>query len=244
LNVLDEKRRAVRSLLSPTDPGDALASYYTLWHDLRRTQLALHRNSAGQVDGFLTISQTGADLFRLLVTLRAPDRNTVGELVREALAPNRPYRVIVPVSLASAVRQHLEVDQATTNHIHRLDPSRFQPVVNVLVQRVGGIDGSVNTGKALRFQIESQGEVVAMSGTNWRSPAFAEVFVYVHPRGRGRGWGRSVVSACTGALLEERLQPLYSVNKGNEASIRIAEGLGYVDTGRREFAGDCRLVNR
>jgi ribosomal protein S18 acetylase RimI-like enzyme len=248
LNLLNEKRRAVRRLLSPSDVGDALASYYTLWHDPRRTQLTLHRNRAGQVDGFLTVAQTGADLFRPVVTLRAPDRNTVGELVREALAPNRPYRVIVPVSLASAIRQHLEVDQATTNRIYRLDPSRFQPVVNVLVQRVGALGistGSLqdreNTGEALRFQIESQGEVVAMSGTNWRSPAFAEVFVCVHPRGRGRGWGRSVVSACTAALLEERVQPLYSVEKGNEASIRIAEGLGYADTGRREFVGEGRL---
>jgi predicted GNAT family acetyltransferase len=82
---------------------------------------------------------------------------------------------------------------------------------------------------------------MAMSGTNWRSPAFAEVFVYVPPRGRGRGWGRSVVSACTAALLEERLRPLYTVEEGNEASAHIAQGLGYVDTGQREFVGEGRL---
>lgn len=82
---------------------------------------------------------------------------------------------------------------------------------------------------------------MAMSGTNWRSPNFAEVFVYVHPRGRGRGWGRSVVSACTSALLEERLRPVYIVDEENEASIHIAEGLGYVDTGIREVSGEGRL---
>jgi predicted GNAT family acetyltransferase len=77
-----------------------------------------------------------------------------------------------------------------------------------------------------------------MAGTNWRSPAFAEIFVYVHPRGRGRGWGRSVVSACTAALLADRIRPLYLVEPDNDASLRIATGLGYVDTGHRLFVGE------
>jgi GNAT superfamily N-acetyltransferase len=235
LAKLNEKRRAIRPLLSPSDAADALTSYYALWHDPRRTQLTLHYDERQRVDGFVTVSQTGADLFRPLVTLRAPDRNTVAELLGAALTANRPYRVIVPVTLASAARQHLEITRSTMNRIYRLDSSLFQPIVNVLVQRVGDPGGSP------RFQIESQGQVVAMSGTNWRSPAFAEVFVYVHPRGRGRGWGKSVVSACTAALLEERLRPLYMVEKENEASIHIAEGLGYVDTGLREFAGEGQL---
>jgi predicted GNAT family acetyltransferase len=108
-------------------------------------------------------------------------------------------------------------------------------VVNVLVRRASSADGSE------RFQIESQGQLVAMAGTNWKSPKFAEVFVYVHPKGRGRGWGRSVVSACTTYLLEERLRPLYMVREGNQASVGLAEGLGYVDTGARELSGECQL---
>ena len=236
LSELNEKRRAIRHLLSPNDPADALTSYYALWHDPRRTQLTLHYDADGQVNGFLALSQTGADLFRPLVTLRAPDRSGVGSLAHAALSTNRPYLIAVPLTLASAVRQHFEITHATMNRVYRPDPTRFQPIVTVRVQRVTGADG------APRFQIESQGQVMAMSGTNWRSPTFAEVFVYVHPRGRGRGWGKSVVSSCTAALQEERLRPLYMVEKGNEASIRIAEGLGYVDTGAREFAGEGRLA--
>jgi GNAT superfamily N-acetyltransferase len=235
LNELQEKRRAIRPLLSPTAPADALTSYYALWHDPRRTQLILHHDAAGRVDGFVAVCQTGADLFRPLVTLHAPDEPVAGYLLREALTSNRPYQVIVPVTLASAVREYMEILSSTLNRIYLLDPARFQPVINVLVQRVAGAEGSP------RFQIESQGQVVAMSGTNWRSPTFAEVFVYVHPRGRGRGWGKSVVSACTNALLEERVRPLYLVEERNEASISIAEGLGYVDTGFRQFVGEGRL---
>lgn len=185
--------------------------------------------------GFVAVCQTGIDLFRPLVVLRAPNESAVGDLLRAALAPNRPYQIIIPVTLAPAVRAHLEISRSTQTRIYRLDPSHFQPVINVLVQHVTSPEG------APRFQIESQGKTVAMSGTNWRSPTFAEIFVYVHPQGRGRGWGRSVVSACTAALLEERLRPLLIVEEGNKASIHIAEALGYVDTGLREFVAEGLL---
>jgi RimJ/RimL family protein N-acetyltransferase len=235
LNELNEKRRLIRPLLSPGDPADALASYYSLWHDPRRTRLTLGRDAGGKVDGFLVVAQTGADLFRPLVTLRAPGDDALASLLAGALAPNRPYQVIVPVRLASAVRDHLRIEKSTLTRLYALDPSRFEPVINVLVQRVTGAEG------AARFQIESQGQVMAMAGINWRSPAFAEIFVYVHPRGRGRGWGRSVVSACTAALLEERVRPLYAVDDDNEASQNIAEALGYADTGHRDLVAEAQL---
>lgn len=235
LSELNEKRRAIRPLLLPDDPADALASYYGLWHDPRRTKLTLHHSAKGNVDGFIVVCQTGADLFRPLVTLRAPDEESGTNLIQHALAPNRPYQFIVPATMTPTVTACVELSRSRMLYIYRLDPGGFQPIVNVLVQRVTGADG------APRFQIESQDQVVAMSGTNWRSPTFAEVFVYVHPKGRGRGWGKSVVSACTAHLLEEGLRPLYVVEEGNQASIQIAESLGYVDTGRREFSAEGQI---
>jgi GNAT superfamily N-acetyltransferase len=232
LNELNEKRRALRPLLSPGDPADALASYYGLWHDPRRTQLTLHYDEGHRIDGFLVVAQTGADLFRPLVTFHATSQEVGRSLLRSALQANRPYHVIVPVTLAAAVREEMEVTRSSLAHIYRLDPGRFQPVINVLVQRADAPDSMP------RFQIESQGQMMALAGVNWRSPTFAEIFVYVHPRGRGRGWGKSVVSACTAALLEDRVRPLYTVEEGNEASAHIAEGLGYVDTGLRQFVGE------
>ena len=64
LKEVNEKRRAIRHLLSPTDPADALGSYYALWHDPRRTRLTLHYSASEHADGFLAVCQTGADLFR------------------------------------------------------------------------------------------------------------------------------------------------------------------------------------
>lgn len=233
---LDELRRSIRHLLSPSDPADALASYYALWHDHRRSQLSVHRDNQGRVDGYVAVSQTGADLFRPLVTFRTPNDGAVAGMLSAALTANRPYHVVAPLTSASAVRDALELSEASVEHVYSLNPSRFQPVINVLVQSVTGADGST------RYQIESRGTLAAMAGTNWRSPSFAEVFVYVHPSGRGRGWGKSVVSACTAALLAERLRPLYVVEEDNQASVRIAESLGYIDKGARQLAAEGRLV--
>jgi hypothetical protein len=232
---LEDKRRALRPLLSPHDPADALASYYALWHDPQRTELTVHTNQQGRADGYVAICWTGADLFRPLVTLRTKESSLVGMMLEGALEPNRPYRIVAPVELASALRGNLRITRSTLNRIYRLDPSRFEPVINVLVQRVSGRD------EPPRFQIESQGRLAALAGANWRSPSFAEIFVYVEPRGRGRGWGKSVVSACTAALLEDKVRPLYVVEEGNEVSIHIAEELGYVDTGLREFSAEGML---
>jgi RimJ/RimL family protein N-acetyltransferase len=93
-----------------------------------------------------------------------------------------------------------------------------------------------------RFVIRSQGEVAAEAGLNWASPHFAEVFVHTVPAAQGRGWGKAVVMACTTWVLRSSRQPLYFVTETNERSIALAEAVGYVDTGAREFAGGgvCR----
>jgi hypothetical protein len=225
----------VRPLLSPHDPADALASYYALYHDPKRTCLTISYDAQRNADGFVAVCQTGADLFRPLVTLRAHDTDAVSSLLGKALTPHRPYHIAVPVTMAPAVRDCMDLRESTLLSVYRLEPTRFQPIINVLVQQVRGADGTP------RFQIESQGKVAAISGTNWRSPTFAEVFVVVDPGSRHRGWGKSVASACTSALLEDRLQPLYFVSEENRPSVRIAEELGYVDTGLREIAAEGRL---
>ena len=179
---------------------------------------------------FQDIIRGGSEAIKEIVTRGAKEIGSVREFVDGKVMPAMNNLNAMP-----AVREHMEITRYSLNRIYRLDPSHFEPIINVLVQRVASAEGSP------RFQIESQGQTAAMAGTNWRSPAFAEVFVYVHPSGRGRGWGKSVVSACTAALLEERLRPLYMVDEGNQASIQIAEGLGYVDSGLLESVSEGQL---
>ncbi len=53
------------------------------------------------------------------------------------------------------------------------------------------------------------------------------------PRARRRGWGASVVSAVSAALLARGCEEIWlSVEPENEAAVALYEGLGYVVSGR------------
>jgi len=236
---LDAQRAAIRPLLAPSDPEDALTAYYALYHDPRRTQLTLHRTPGGDVDGFIAVCQTGQDLFRPLVVIRAPNDDVTGDLFRRVLSARRPYYLVAPLALSKALDRFLNLPAPVVNRIYRVDAARFSLAgtaeINVLVQKVPGPEGRV------RWEVHSGGGVAAVAGTNWRSPFCAEVYVYVEPAFQRRGWGRAVVRAATMGLLQERLLPLYMVEEANLASILLAEAVGYADTGRREIAGEAYL---
>jgi predicted GNAT family acetyltransferase len=65
------------------------------------------------------------------------------------------------------------------------------------------------------------------------------VFVQVAESARGRGLGKSVVSAVSSHILELRRTPLYVTTRENTASNRLAARLGYRDTGALELTGAC-----
>jgi GNAT superfamily N-acetyltransferase len=229
---LQALRLKARIMLHLSDPVDALYAYYALYHDPRRSELFIHEDAEGHADGFAAVCQTGQRLFQPTVALRARNERTAVEVLHRALVPGRPYTVITTLDLMDAVGQVVDVQQAEINHLYSLEPVRFQPVINVLVVAEEGIGGLP------RFVIRSQREVAAEAGLNWASPHFAEVFVHVEPDARGRGWGRSVLSACTTWAVCSAHQPLYVVNEANEAGIALAKAVGYVDTGVREFSGE------
>ncbi len=234
---LERLRLRVRSLLHFSTPGDALYVYYAFYHDPRRTRLYVHEDADGHSDGFVAVCQTGQQLFQPTVVLRTPNAEVAVELLRQALVPGRPYRIITTPDLQDVIAEVVEIGQPETNHIYKLDLFHFQHLVNVLVVAEQGLGGLP------RFVIRSQEEIVAEAGLNWASPHFAEVFVRTVPAARGRGWGRAVLTDCTTWVLRSGRQPLYVVNGANEPSIALAETVGYVDTGVREFAGEgvCRV---
>jgi GNAT superfamily N-acetyltransferase len=228
---LQALRLKARVLLHLSDPVDALYAYYALYHDPRRTELFVHEGADGHPDAFAAVCQTGQRLFQPTVALRAKNERAAVDVLHRALIPGRPYAVIATLDLMDAVGQVVDVQQAAINHLYNLEPVRFRPVINVLVVAEEGMGGLP------RFVIRSQEEVAAEAGLNWASPHFAEVFVHVAPDARGRGWGRSVLSACTTWAVRSARQPLYVVNEANAPSIALAEAVGYVDTGAREFSG-------
>ncbi len=232
-------RQAIAPLLRDHSPEDALAAYYALHHSEIRTKLSVYRDERGHALGFMAVCQTGFDLFQPLAVLRATTTEMTAWLLRSGLSPARSYHVLVPPALAPAVEAEMNTQAAATHLLFEAHRPSFQPVINVLVISSRGPDGG------MRFAIRAaDGSVVAESGTNWRTDEFAEVFVHVEFAARGRGLGKSVVSACTAHLLESNLRPLYFVDQDNAESVAIAEALGYADTGVREraYIGSLRHV--
>jgi hypothetical protein len=217
--------------LSLTEPRDALAAYYALYHDPGRSQLWLHYEAGDRIDGFVAVCQTGFNLFQPTVILRARDAKIADTLLHEALYPGRPYYVVTTPTLDLVVRAVIQLEREDINRVYRFDPLRYLPEINVLVQPARTPDGLP------RFVIRSRGQTASEAGVNWRSPHFAELFVYTQPWAQGRGWGKAVVAACASTLVQAGVQPLYMFSEGDQASARLAESAGFVDTSAREFAG-------
>jgi len=235
-------RQAIAPLLRIHSPADALAAYYALHHSELRTHLVVHRDEANTPDGFIAVCRTGFDLFRPLVVMRAPTADVAAWLLQNGLSPVRSYQVVVPPLLGPAIEANMNVQEAVTHLTFEAHRSSFAPVINVLVTLSRPPDDARGT----RFVIRAaDGTVVAESGTNWRSDEFAEVFVHVELAARGRGLGKSVVSACTAYLLDGNVRPLYVVDENNTESVSIAQSLGYTDTGARElaYAGSLKHTN-
>jgi ribosomal protein S18 acetylase RimI-like enzyme len=236
---LERVRPRVRPLLDTRSPADALASYYALYHAPDRSDLFVYPETAAGGDrpepaqGFLVRARTGLDLFRPLVTYRALTEAAAQALFERSLQPGRPAYLTVPEALAQWSNKYLTVTDAELHRVYRLNPQRYQPIINVLAVTSLGTDGLP------RVEIRAGDRAGAVAGINWQSPDFAEVYVYTDPAVRGRGWGKSVVAALVGLIRQSGRSALYVVAESNEYSIRLAEAVGFDDTGHREYVGQA-----
>ncbi|NJM40187.1 MAG: hypothetical protein HC853_05195 [Anaerolineae bacterium] len=67
------QQRVSAAMLLTTKPSDALASYFALEHDEKRTKLTVREDERGRTLAFVAVCQTGIDLFRPLVIARGDD---------------------------------------------------------------------------------------------------------------------------------------------------------------------------
>lgn len=229
---LDEKRQIVSEILDPKSPADAPTAHYALHHPPERTALDISRDHQSRRTGFVARCQTGLDLFRPLVTMRCFSPQMARYLLARILTQNRHYIFFARRDQLTLIRGVMQLSNERILHIYRLDPARFKPVINVMVQQNDAPDGSP------RFEIHSGG-LQALAGVNWQSDRFAEVFVHTEEEARRRGWGRSVLAACTEQILKARQLPLYLVETDNEASRQLAHNVGYVDTGARQVYAEA-----
>lgn len=244
MNELTAARRAIRHLIRERDARDAMAAYYAFYHPDDKTTLVLEpegieENPVGHADGYLAISRTGIDLFRPLVTMRLPiDRDMMAvqeaaHLLSRAFSPGQPVILNVPDRYRPLIEALFDIQSEENLQLYSLDPTRYEPIINVLVSR------STGPGDWPRYSISSnqsgQEEVVAWASLNWQSPYFAEIAVNTRPQHRRQGWGKSVVSAMSGYLIDSGRTPLYVVSADNQVSAQLAESIGFTDTGSREL---------
>lgn len=249
MTALADQRRAIRLLLRERDPADAMAAYYAFHHPDDKTRIIVSPTGAERADGYVALSRTGIDLFRPLATMRLPVDRTVQEyeasaaLIERAFMPGMPAILSVPQRYMPLIRALFDVQSEDALRLYSLDASRFEPVINVLVTRSTGANGLPRF--AIRSQQEGEEEIVAAASLNWQSPTFAEIAVQTRPQSRRQGWGRSVVAAMVQHLLDTGRTPLYVVAEDNQASIQLAEAVGFADTGAREYLvqGALRGVN-
>lgn len=228
-----EARRKIRSLMDENSPDDAPTAYYALFHPKDRSTLFTRQDEKGRTTGFVGRFQTGVDLFRPLVTLKCSSPEGAAELLEKALTPGRPYILFASLNQLAMVGGSMQIENQRILRIYTVEPARFKPEMNVLVMH------KTTPGGLPRCEIQdATGKAVAVAGVNWKSPAFAEIFVETEPAARQKGHGRSVVAALTQRLMADGLRPVYLVENNNTASIQLIEGLGYVDTGSRQVYAD------
>lgn len=224
---LREQRKLVATFIDSDSAADAPTAYYGLYHDPARSALFTRAQ-----EGFVGRFQTGVDLFRPLVTMRCYRAEPAADLLSEALTAGRHYLFLANVNQLALVGGSLQLANERILSVYVLDSTRFQPTMNVLVLDKTAPDGTP------RAEIHSGG-LQAVAGVNWQSPGFAEVYVHTEAEARRRGWGRSVLSSITARILKNGRLPVYLVEPNNEASVSLAQGLGYVDTGARQVFADA-----
>ncbi len=230
-----DRRAAITALLDLTDPGDALTVYYAIYYPAEKATLHLAWEQ-GELAGFLVICQTAVGLYTPLVVLRSRSADVTLRMLRNHLISGQEYFFAIEELDLPFLRRACRTWEEGHERIYTLDPVHFVPHNHQSLRRRDRADGR------LRFEIVMEGKVTSYAGTNWESPYFGEIGVMTDVAYRRRGLGKVVVSACTQALLEQGISPLYIADEDNFPSRRLCEALGYRYHGHREFA--CRAMLR
>lgn len=75
--------------------------------------------------------------------------------------------------------------------------------------------------------VHVEGELAAVAGYEVWGEAIANISVITHPRHRGQGYGKTVVSRLTEEVLNQGLAPQYRTLEVNVPSMAVAQDLGF-----------------
>lgn len=240
-----EQRRAIRHLLDDLNPADASAVYFAFHYPDTKTQLVTYPTQTDQAVGYIAFSRTGIDLFRPFVTLRLPihDLTASADLIYTTIMPDMPLILDVPALYMPLIRALFTIHSEEKLCLYTLNRYHFEPILNVLVVQETSVNGFPRFVIRQRTTAGTE-ETMATAGLNWLSPYFGEISVNTNPNYRRQGFGRSVVSAMSQYILDRGIIPLYLVAENNEASIKLAETIGFLDSGSRSYLLQASLNSR
>ncbi len=225
---LPNQRRSIQHLLDPREAVDAQSRYYAFQHPDNRTTLITYPAGQTRPTGYLCLSRTGYDLFCPLVTMRLPDEINDGYgLINQAIPAESTVIFSTPPQYNPLIGALFDIDSQQTMRTLVLDRGRYEPLINIYVVRSAGPNGLA------RAVIRKNGSAVASAGINWETGGFAEINVETSAAARGQGYGKSVVSALCHWIMESGKKPIYMVADDNNASLQLAEQVGFVDIGIR-----------
>lgn len=222
LRVLPDSRAA----------GDALVLHYTFDHPVQRVR-TFAMMDGGVPIGFLTVARTGMDLFRPLVLPFVRKRFSMSALIGHALAPSQPFILHTPLDQLDWVNDLVMLENIQEHELLRLDPSAFEPVLNILV-----VEDDASA-RMPRYEIRTASGLHAAAGVSWKGERFAEVYLEADQGASERRMTRSVLSAAVGRVLGESRIPIFRV-KNDDLSMRTeAFHIGFRPTGVRTGTADA-----
>lgn len=143
--------------------------------------------------------------------------------------------------IIEALSARLPIVEVWHDLLHFTDREHFVPWREHRVRRITG-PAERERRKAERkpgqmpfhqaYGIYVKGRLVAYADIATRGDYACSLGVFTEQHFRGRGMGKSVVSAATRAILKAGRIPLYSADESNLASLSICRSLGYLKFGR------------
>jgi ribosomal protein S18 acetylase RimI-like enzyme len=176
------------------------------------------------------------------VMIRAKSTEAVREFVE--LLKNEEYIFVVPKSMGPMIKERFNITKEETHFLYYTDRNKFvkkllhevRPIEEGDAEEifkfwVYGDDASFIREKireGIFYGIYENEELVSFCGTLMKTKdVYAIGFVYTKEKYRGRGFGKSVVSAVADDIINEGRKPILYVVGSNAPAVRLYEGLGF-----------------
>lgn len=164
---------------------------------------------------------------------------------------HRWHSILVPVDLARELERPI-ADLVQTLSISTMDdiyhvlegpstPVRMPPNVRLLSPAdealLGGADAFTSNefGETIIAAAIEENEIVSLAHTFAWSPDFVDIGAMTHEDARVRGYATAAASLVIDEVRKQGKTPVWSCGGQNEASLRIAEKLGFRETSRKVY---------